>query len=72
MAVKKKEIVIIVVNATAIYSFLLIDIAAGSGLYMTAKLLGAGIIIASVCSMAGVEGIKRGPKLVRNVKQMRK
>ncbi|MEC0302672.1 hypothetical protein [Terribacillus saccharophilus] len=68
MSANKREIVIVVVKATAIYSFVMIDIAAGTGLYLTAKLLGAGVIIASVCSMAGVEGLKRGPALVRNLK----
>ncbi|MFJ6413488.1 hypothetical protein [Terribacillus saccharophilus] len=68
MSAKKREIIIVVVKATAIYSFVVIDIAAGTGLYLTAKLLGAGVIIASVCSMAGVEGLKRGPALVRNLK----
>ncbi|MEC0284292.1 hypothetical protein [Terribacillus saccharophilus] len=67
MSAKKREIVIVVVKATAIYSFVIIDIAAGTGLYLTAKLLGSGVIIASICSMAGVEGIKRGPALVRNL-----
>jgi predicted RNA methylase len=68
VSAKKREIIIVVVKATAIYSFVVIDIAAGTGLYLTAKLLGAGVIIASVCSMAGVEGLKRGPALVRNIK----
>ena len=68
MSANRREIVIVVVKATAIYSFVMIDIAAGTGLYLTAKLLGAGVIIASVCSMAGVEGLKRGPALVRNLK----
>ncbi|PAE06848.1 hypothetical protein CHI12_14695 [Terribacillus saccharophilus] len=68
MSAKKREIIIVVVKATAIYSFVVIDIAVGTGLYLTAKLLGAGVIIASVCSMAGVEGLKRGPALVRNIK----
>ena len=68
MSANKREIVIVVVKATAIYSFVMIDIAAGTGLYLTAKLFGAGVIIASVCSMAGVEGLKRGPALVRNLK----
>jgi predicted RNA methylase len=68
VSAKKREIIIVVVKATAIYSFVVIDIAAGTGLYLTAKLLGAGVIIASVCSMAGVEGLKRGPALVRNLK----
>ncbi|MFP7477059.1 hypothetical protein [Terribacillus saccharophilus] len=66
MSAKKREFVIVVVKATAIYSFVIIDIAAGTGLYLTAKLLGAGMIIASVCSMAGVESLKRGPALARN------
>ncbi|MFS0559319.1 hypothetical protein AB1K91_01115 [Terribacillus sp. 179-K 1B1 HS] len=67
MSANKREIVIVVVKATAIYSFVMIDIAAGTGLYMTAKFLGAGLIIASLCSMAGVESLKRGPALVRNL-----
>lgn len=67
MSAKKREIVIVVVKATAIYSFVVIDIAAGTGFYMTAKLFGAGVIIASICSMAGVESLKRGPGLVRDL-----
>ncbi|MFP7171643.1 hypothetical protein [Terribacillus sp. 7520-G] len=67
MSATKRGIVIVVVKATAIYSFVMIDIAAGTGLYVTAKLLGAGMIVASLCSMAGVEGLKRGPAFVRDL-----
>ncbi|PAF20618.1 hypothetical protein CHH49_16200 [Terribacillus saccharophilus] len=66
MSAKKREIVIVVVKATAIYSFVMIDIAAGSGFYLAAKFLGSGVIVASVCSMAGVESLKRGPALARS------
>ncbi|MFP7493072.1 hypothetical protein SFC66_04720 [Terribacillus saccharophilus] len=63
----KRDIVIVVVKATAIYSFVMIDVAAATGFYMAAKLFGAGVIIASVCSMAGVESLKRGPGLIRSL-----
>ncbi|CAM4319451.1 hypothetical protein [Paenibacillus tarimensis] len=57
-------IVIYTIKASSIRNFLIVDLAAGTGIYLAVKMLSSNVWIASIGSMLGTEGIKRLVKLV--------
>ncbi|PZD95855.1 hypothetical protein DNH61_10415 [Paenibacillus sambharensis] len=65
LSIKNRSVIVIyTIRASSIRNFLLVDLAAGTGIYLAVKMLSSNVWIASVGSMAGTEGLKRLVKLL--------
>lgn len=52
------KVIFIAIEKSTLQKFLLIDIIIGSGLYAIIKLISSSLLLATIGSMAGTEGIK--------------
>lgn len=56
--VHQPKMIFIAIEKSTLQKILLIDIIIGSGLYVIIKLISSSLLIATIGSMAGTEGIK--------------
>lgn len=56
--IHQPKMIFIAIEKSTLQKFLLIDIIIGSGLYYIIKLISSSLLIATIGSMAGTEGIK--------------
>ena len=60
-----QQLRVYIIHASTIKRLLLLDMVVGSGIYVVVKVISASVLIASLGSILGTEGLKRGPKLLR-------
>ncbi|MEY9866451.1 hypothetical protein ABIE66_001830 [Peribacillus sp. B2I2] len=63
---KNNQIVIYIIKGSTIKKFLILDLIIGSGIFYVVKFISSSVIIASVSSFIGTEGIKKAPKVLKN------
>ncbi|WP_285768431.1 hypothetical protein [Peribacillus sp. SI8-4] len=66
---KDTQIVFYVIKGSAIKKFLVLDLIVGTGIYFTIKIISSSIIMASVGSFIGTEGIKQAPKYLKKMQR---
>lgn len=62
---KNNQIVIYIIKGSTIKRFLILDLIIGSGIFYVVKFISSSILIASVSSFIGTEGIKKAPKVLK-------
>lgn len=60
---KQSKYVFYVIKGSTIKKFILLDLVTGTGIYYVLKILYSSMLIASVGSMVGTEGIKKYKKI---------
>ncbi|MDM5358144.1 hypothetical protein ACDZ29_19510 [Peribacillus sp. RS7] len=63
---KNNQIVIYIIKGSTIKKFLILDLIIGSGIFYVVKYISSSVLIASVSSFIGTEGIKKAPKVLKN------
>ena len=61
----RRPIIIYAIKASTLRNLMIFDLAAGSGVYFTVKVLTGSLLFATAGSMAGTEAIKRLTQLGR-------
>ncbi|QMV44800.1 hypothetical protein FPL14_29300 [Cohnella cholangitidis] len=56
---KKRKVVLFIIKGTSIQKFVLIDLMLGTGLYYVVKIIYSSVIVATIGSLIGTEGVKR-------------
>jgi hypothetical protein len=64
--VHQPKMIFIAIEKSTLQKILLIDIVIGSGLYYIIKIISSSLLIATIASMAGTEGIKTINRSVSN------
>ena len=59
---KNNRYIFIVIKGSSLKKFVLLDIVTGTGLYYILKIVGLGIVISSVGSFIGTEGLRKYSK----------
>ncbi|WP_373921318.1 hypothetical protein [Peribacillus muralis] len=64
---KDNRIVFYVITGSTIKRFFLLDLIVGTGIYFTVKFISSSVLIASIGSFIGTEGIKKAPKYLKKM-----
>lgn len=72
MTLKPQKVLIHIITKKTIKRFVIIDLVLGSGIYSAVKIISSSLILATISSIAGSEGIKKIrnvplPKLVHSI-----
>ncbi|UVI33246.1 hypothetical protein [Paenibacillus spongiae] len=62
---KNSQFVVYIIKGSTIKRFLILDLIVGTGIFYVVKFVLSSVLIASVGSIVGTEGIKRAPKIIK-------
>lgn len=61
---RQTVVYIVEIKGAAIKKFVMLDILLGTGIFYAVKLICSSVLVASVGSFLGTEGIKRAPRMI--------
>ncbi|MFD6209509.1 MULTISPECIES: hypothetical protein [unclassified Peribacillus] len=64
---KNNSIVFYVIKGSTIKKFLILDLVVGTGIYFAVKFISSSLLMASLASIIGTEGIKKAPKILKKI-----
>ncbi len=64
---KDNRIVFLVIKGSTIKKNFLLDLIVGTGIYFTIKYMSSSVLVASIGSFIGTEGIKKAPKFFKKI-----